>query len=149
MWLWCNVSTVMRMGWGQGRNLGNRCSVMPWSRWAPCSNELATNRRAGCRQRSHGCRHGCRQTLKNQGPETAFWLVELTGFEPLSRPGKMAVTLHVRSVSLRFSPARYLRKQLRVLTASRRVRTRPDNSPLAVDNRGICDRSRTPRSRPH
>jgi len=22
MWLCCNVSTVMRMGWGQGRNLG-------------------------------------------------------------------------------------------------------------------------------
>jgi len=29
MWLWCNVSTVMRMGLGQGRNLGCRSSLRP------------------------------------------------------------------------------------------------------------------------
>src|ERR1700761_93084 len=48
---------------------------MPWTRWAPCSNTLATERRGGCRQRSHSCR----QTLENQGPDTAFSLVELIG----------------------------------------------------------------------
>src|SRR6516225_8550541 len=53
---------------------------MPWTRWAPCSNKVATNRQAGCRQRSHGCR----QTLEIQGPETAFRLVELRGLEPLT-----------------------------------------------------------------
>src|SRR6267378_3926816 len=29
MWLWCNVSTVMRMGWGQGRIFGCRSSLRP------------------------------------------------------------------------------------------------------------------------
>src|SRR5258705_11523007 len=29
MWLWCNVSTVMRMGRGQGRILGCRSSLRP------------------------------------------------------------------------------------------------------------------------
>src|SRR4051812_19680789 len=29
MWLWGNVSTVMRMGWGQGRIFGCRSSLRP------------------------------------------------------------------------------------------------------------------------
>src|SRR3954463_8747754 len=29
MWLWCNVSIVMRLGWGRGRILGCRSSLRP------------------------------------------------------------------------------------------------------------------------
>ena len=40
MWLWCNVSTVMRMGWGQGRNL--RLPVIPSPRKGAWSGARAT-----------------------------------------------------------------------------------------------------------
>ena len=43
---------------------------------------------------------------------------ELPGIEPTSLPGTMPSELPVRSVSVRFSLARYLRSRSRVLTAS-------------------------------
>jgi hypothetical protein len=45
--------------------------------------------------------------------------VELPGIEPAALPGNMPSELPVRSVSVRFSPAHYLRFRSRFLTASR------------------------------
>ena len=45
--------------------------------------------------------------------------VELPGIEPVSLPGNMPSELQIRSVSVRFSPTRYLRFRSRVLTPSR------------------------------
>ena len=45
--------------------------------------------------------------------------VELRGFEPLRLPAEIQFDLQVRSISVRFSPAGYLRFCFRVLTASR------------------------------
>jgi hypothetical protein len=52
-------------------------------------------------------------------------LLELPGIEPDALPGNMPSELQFRSVSFRFSPARYLRFRSRVLTASRAVATAP------------------------
>jgi hypothetical protein len=49
--------------------------------------------------------------------------VELRGFEPLLLPAEIRFELPVRSVSVRLTPARYLRFRSRVLTASRVVVT--------------------------
>src|ERR1700751_471558 len=49
--------------------------------------------------------------------------VELRGFEPLPRPAEIRADLYGRSVSVQFSPARYLRFRSRHLTASRAVIT--------------------------
>ena len=46
-------------------------------------------------------------------------VVELPGIEPVSLPGNMPSELQIRSVSVRFSPTRYLRFRSRVLTPSR------------------------------
>ena len=54
-------------------------------------------------------------------PDLLLLLVELPGIEPASLPGNMPSELPVRSVSVRFSPARYLGFCSRVLTASRAV----------------------------
>jgi hypothetical protein len=66
------------------------------------------------------CRRG-----PNLGVKTPFDLgisvVELPGIEPASLPGNMPSELPVRSVSVQFSTARYLRFRFRVLTASRAV----------------------------
>jgi hypothetical protein len=50
---------------------------------------------------------------------TSTFLVELPGIEPDAPPGNLPAELPIRSVSFRFSPARYLRIPFRVLTASR------------------------------
>jgi hypothetical protein len=52
---------------------------------------------------------------------TSAFSVELPGIEPDALPGNMLPELPVRSVSVRFSPALYLRVRSRVLTASRAV----------------------------
>jgi hypothetical protein len=57
---------------------------------------------------------------------TSTFSVELPGIEPELLPGKMPSDLPVRSVSFRFSPARYLWFRSRVLTASRAVTYRID-----------------------
>ena len=49
---------------------------------------------------------------------TSIFSVELPGIEPDALPGLLPSELPVRSVSVRFSTARYLRFRSRVLTAS-------------------------------
>jgi hypothetical protein len=56
---------------------------------------------------------------------SAALLVELPGIEPDALPGNMRSELPVRSISFRFSPARYLRFRSRVLTASRGITNFP------------------------
>jgi hypothetical protein len=46
-------------------------------------------------------------------------MIEITLLGTVAQPGKTQVYLQVRSVSVRFIPARYLRFCSRVLTASR------------------------------
>ena len=48
-------------------------------------------------------------------------MIEITLLGTVPQPGKTRVYLQVRSVSVRFSPAGYLRFCFRVLTASRAV----------------------------
>jgi hypothetical protein len=55
-------------------------------------------------------------------------LVELPGIETDALPGNIASELPARSVSVRLSPARYLRFRCRVLTASRAVSYRREPS---------------------
>ena len=52
---------------------------------------------------------------------TSMFSVELPGIETDALPGNMPSELPVRSISFRFSPARYLRFRSRVLMASRAV----------------------------
>jgi hypothetical protein len=62
---------------------------------------------------------------KENSPElsalASYLSVELPGIETDALPGVLASDLPVRSISVQFSPARYLRLCLRVLTASRPV----------------------------
>ena len=53
---------------------------------------------------------------------TSYFSVELPGIEPDALPGNMHSELHVRSISFRFNPSRYLRFCSRILTASRAVK---------------------------
>jgi hypothetical protein len=63
---------------------------------------------------------------------TCYFVVELPGIEPASLPGNLPSELQVRSVSVRFIPARYLRFRSRVLTASRQPqRPRPPSGPVS------------------
>ena len=60
----------------------------------------------------------------NNKPSLSAWLVscvELPGIQTDSLPGEMLSELQFHYVSVRFSPARYLRSGSRVLTASRAV----------------------------
>jgi len=71
------------------------------------------------------------QRLLSCGPS-----VGLPGIEPAALQGIMPSDLQVHSVSVRFSPARYLRFCSRVLTASS-VKTQQENQPC-LDTKSLA-----------
>jgi hypothetical protein len=67
---------------------------------------------------------------RNGDPAWPF-SVELPGIEPDALPGLMPSDQRFRSVSFLFSPARYLRKQIRFLTASKYQKGAKAYAPVA------------------
>ena len=86
-----------------------------------------------------------KRALFTQHSDLPF-LVELPGIEPDALPGLLPSELPFRSVSFRFSPARYLRFRSRVLTASRAVTYRRKLPASYVPGAGSSESGRGHRS---
>jgi hypothetical protein len=97
------------LGWAQART-----SIL-----VPKGLRVIVERRAGLLDMAISRSAPATVSKRKKGRISAALFVELPGIETDALPGNLGSELPVRSISVEFGPARYLRLCFRVLTASR------------------------------